>query len=314
MAGHPGTRTLGLIAVALLLGACGTRPLTASHLSRTSRAQPTEQSSVDPHLAAARLDAAQLLVLAPVPPGAQPSTSAPPGVPAVSQPPATPGSPYLVDQAAWWTALGTMDSVMSWVRSHAPSGSTMAGSGSSWDRGVEEWEATGWSFPPDGQVVTYRQLSVMVAPDGSDAVAIRADGQVIWVPTRAIASLILPDDVRSVTVSQQMSEPWSPGTSTAPVPNVTVTDPSLVRDYVETVNGLPVDDVPYLNCPAWTGLRFEVTFNEGDGSVIATVTGDEARCGGYALTVDGHTQPALSDPDKSLLKLVSSTLDVPLSA
>ena len=219
-----------------------------------------------------------------------------------------------MDQTAWWTAPGPIDSVIGWVRSHAPSGSTTAATGSSWLRGVEEWEATGWSFPPAGQAVTCRQLSVMVAPDTTDAVAMRVDAQVIWDPVRAPASLISPSDVRSVTVSQQMGEPWSPGTSTTLVPSVTVTDSSLVQRYVETVNGLPVDDIPYLNCPAWTGLRFEVTFNEGDGSIIAMVSGDEARCGGYALTVDGHTQPALSDPEKSLLKLVSSTLDVPLSA
>jgi hypothetical protein len=75
------------------------------------------------------------------------------------------------------------------------------------------------------------------------------------------------------------------GAGTTLAPTVTAVDPSQVKRYVGLVNSLPVDDIPILGCPAWTGLRFEVTFNGVDGTVVATVPGDRPRCGGYALTV-----------------------------
>ena len=297
--------------IVALAGACTSASLTPPRLISKTATPLTAHSSPDPHLLAARLDAAQLLNLVPVSPGAEPSPTAP--SPVVSHPPTEPATPYLVDQATWWTAPGTMDSVIAWVQAHAPPGTTMGGSGFASDHGVVQWRATGWMFPPQPRVLTSRQLSVMVAPNGP-AVAIRADAQVIWDPVRAPSSLIPDSQVTSITVTQLPSEPWSPTTSTTLSPAVTLTEQSSVDRYVEIVNSLPVDDGGVRSCPAWTGFKFQVTFKGAGGSVVATLTGDEAQCGGYGLTVGGQSQKALSDPDRQLLRLVSSTLGIPLSS
>jgi hypothetical protein len=309
---HLSARAVTLVAIVALLGACASPPLASPRLTSKPGDPPVQEPSLDPHLLAARLATAQLLTFTPVPPGAQPSSSPP--TPAVARPFDQPATPYLVDQAAWWTAPGTMDSVIAWAQVHPPPGrTTMGGTGSSSVHGVIQLEGIGWVFPPESRVLTDRQLSVMVASDGPDTVALRADAQVIWDPVRASTSLISANAVASVTVTQLPSEPWSPTTNTTLAPTVTVTEPPVVDRYVMVVNSLPVDDNGIMSCPAWTGLRFEVTFHSADGSVVATVTGDEAQCGGFGFTVKDQTQAALSDPDRSLLELVSSTLGLPLS-
>ncbi|HUY20761.1 MAG TPA: hypothetical protein VMV22_00320 [Acidimicrobiales bacterium] len=82
------------------------------------RAPDAPGAGVDPHRVVARADAASLLRLVPVPPGAQPSEGRPAGVTTLEQAPSTPGTPDVVDLAAWWTAPGTMGSVIAWVQAH----------------------------------------------------------------------------------------------------------------------------------------------------------------------------------------------------
>jgi hypothetical protein len=189
----------------------------------------------------------------------------------------------------------------------------MTSTGQSSTHGDIEWEAIGWAFPPDGQSVTYQQLSVMVATDGVGTVALRADAQVIWDPVRAATSLIAQGDVQSITVTQ------TPGfggvaSTTAPGRTVTSTNRSIVDHYVSVVDALPVDDMGVVSCPALSGVGFRVDFTRSGGAVVATVAGNEEECGGLSLTVDGTQQAGLSDPNRRLLNLVSTTLGVPLAS
>jgi hypothetical protein len=283
--------------------------------SRTYRAEKSADpppSANDPHFVSAHLDATALLELVPLPPGAEALSGAPSSAPALDGPPETPGSPYLIDKAAWWNAPGTMDEAIAWFKGHAPFEGTMPSSGVAGDRSGVQWEATGWYFPTLDQTVTLRELAVMVAPDGPAPVAIRADAQVIWDPLRAPSSLISASEVRSVTVMQLAGFGGNTATSTTLAPSVTSSAPALVDRFVSLVNGLPVDDSPDMNCPDWTGLVFEVEFVDAAGSLVATLHGDQSACGGYSLVVDGENQTPLDDPQQPLFDLVSSTLHISL--
>ena len=267
---------------------------------------------VDPHLAAARQEAASLLARVPLPPGAVPSATDPAAAPALAQAPETPVSPDLVDRAGWWTAPGTVASAIAWAKAHPPPGTQTAGTGSSSQHGVVEWEATGWSFPAQDETLTLRQLSVMAAPDGPGTVALRADAQIVWDPLRSLDSLVNRRAVRSVTVSEGTGF-GAPAPGPSPPPTVAVSIPSIVSAFVGAVNGLPVDDNGVVSCPAFTGLAFRVVLGGAGGRIVAVVSGDQAQCGGYALSVGGHRQAAVSDPRRRLLHLVAANLEVPLS-
>jgi hypothetical protein len=258
----------------------------------------------DPH-AAAVAAASALLALTPVPPGAQRRASSP--VPATDQAPETPASPDLVDQPAWWTAPGTIDTVIAWVDAHAPAGGTGAGHASESTRGVTNWLATGFTFPAVAPMLTARQLAVLVAPDGPGHVALRADAQVLWRPRRSPDSLIDPVAVQSITVDQGSgatgpATPATQGSGTA----ATSANRAIILRIVNELNGLPVDNAGVLSCPAAIRPGFSVRLVGDRGAVIATVSGSRSECGGLNLIVGGKRQPAVDDPGHALLDLVTS--------
>jgi hypothetical protein len=303
-----------MIAVLLPLGGtAGPESTTLSRAPEPGRPSAAAATQPDPHLVAAQLAVGALLTVVPLPAGAEPTASAPPGAPALAHPAVVPGSPYLVDRSAWWTAPGTPSAVVAWVGAHAPPGAQMAGTGLSSVHGVVEWQAVGWSFPSQQPAVTFSQPSVMVAPDGPGTVGIRADAQVIWDPLRTQVSLI-PPDVRSITVTEQSGSDGFTSTSTTLAASVTSTARAVVARFVAVVDALPVDDVPILNCPAWTGLRFQVVFASRGGDTVAAISGDASQCGGYDLTVNGIHQPPVSDPSQTLLRMVAATLGIALTS
>ncbi len=307
--------TAGAAIVAVVLPTGGQAGPESTSLARASPSvrPPAAAPRTDPHLVAAQVAAGALLTVVSLPAGAVPSSSIPPGAPALAQPGVEPGSPYLVDRSAWWTAPGSLSSVVTWVRAHAPPGAEMAGTGLSSVHGIVEWQVVGWSFPAQEPAVTWSQLSVMVAPDGPATVGIRADAQAIWDPLRTRQSVI-PSDVMSVTVTEQAGGDALAATSTTLAPSVISTSRAVVRRYVAVVDALPVDDVPILNCPAWTGLGFHVVFARRNGSTVASVSGDAAQCGGYGLTVNGTRQLSVSDPSETLLHMVAATLGIALTS
>lgn len=252
-----------------------------------------------------------LLTLAPVPPGANRAASSP--VQATSGAPQTPGSPDLIDQAAWWTAPGTMASITTWVQSQVPAGATVMGTGSSSTRGVNDSEYVVFAFPAQPPVLTLRTLAVTVAPDGPTQVAVRADAQVIWDPSRPPASQIDPRAVSSITVTRLPSFPEVTGTTTAVGPPATVTDPSRIRSFVTVLNGLPIDNSGVHSCPSWSGLSFTVDLKGSDKSTVATLSGDQAQCEGLALTVGTAPHMSVDDPGDVLIKQIASILGIQLS-
>jgi hypothetical protein len=303
------------VTVAVLLPVGGLAGSESTTLSRESEPSPPPATAnlPDPHFVAAQLAAEALLTVVRLPPGAAPVSSTPPGAPALAQPAVVPGTPYLVDRSVWWTVPGTLDAVMTWVRAHAPPGGELAGTGLTSQRGIVEWQTVGWRYPPQEPAVTGSQLSVTVAPDGPGTVGIRADAQVIWDPLRTSASMILPA-VTSITVTEQVGSDGFASTSTTLAPSVTLTSAAAVARYVRVVDALPVTVFPILNCPAWTGLSFQLVFATENGDTVATLNGTADQCGGYELSVNGIRQPPVSDPNETLLHMVATTLGITLAS
>ncbi len=277
---------------------------------------PNAVAAADRHAAAAA-DAASLLALAPVPPGAQPASSSP--VAETSGAPQTPGTPDLVDQSTWWTAPGSTALVTAWVQAHVPPGAAMVGSGSTSTRGTVTSRYVVFAFAARQPVLTERALTAMVAPDGPAQVALRADAQVVWDPARSAASLVEPAMVGSITVTRRPGFPMlaGPGTTVglpAHDTTVTTTNPALVHHIVTVLDGLPVDNSGVHSCPAWSGLAFTMNLVARDKTTLATVSGNQAQCGGLALTVGGKPQPSVDDPGDVLLGQVASMLGTHLPA
>lgn len=299
-------RIAASITLTVLLSGCAT----AAAPVQSTDSGPTSTFVAGTRPIAAAADAAMLLTLAPVPPGANREASSP--VQAISGAPQTPGSPDLVDQTAWWTAPGTMASITTWVQSQVPAGATVMGTGSSSTRGVNDSEYVVFAFLAQPPVLTWRTLAVTVTPNGPSQVAVRADAQVIWDPARLPASQIDPKAVSSITVTRLPSFPEVTGTTTAVGPPATVTDPSRIRSFVTVLNGLPIDNSGVHSCPAWSGLSFTVDLKGSDKSTVATLSGDQAQCEGLALAVGSAPHVSVDDPGDVLIKQIASILGIQL--
>ncbi len=95
---------------------------------------------------------------------------------------------------------------------------------------------------------------------------------------------------------------------------MTTTNPALVHHIVTVLDGLPVDNSGVHSCPAWSGLAFTMNLVARDKTTLATVSGNQAQCGGLALTVGGKPQPSVDDPGDVLLGQVASMLGTHLPA
>jgi hypothetical protein len=133
--------------------------------------------------AATAAEAARLLALVKLPPGAKPS----PGShdkeltgPALG----TPETRSLVDRHRFWRVSSPMGAVMSYLRSHTPAGLSLSGTGQGTSSGVVTSEGIGWS-EPDRSYATGLGLDVGIAPTASGTL-IRADGFGEWIDPRPI--------------------------------------------------------------------------------------------------------------------------------
>jgi len=299
------TRIAVSVLFAVMLAGCVTN--TGAVPIQPGESGPTSTAVTSSRPVAAATDAAMLLTLAPVPPGAQGEASSP--VQATFGAPQTPGSPDLVDQAAWWTAPGTMAAVTAWVGAHAPVGATVMGRGSSSTWGVNDSEYVVFAFAAQAPVLTWRTLSVTVAPDGQTQVAGRADAQVIWDPARSAVSIINPTELHSMTVT------IFPGPTRREAPvgsRVTVTDPTRIRSVVAVLNSLPIDNSGVHGCPSSTGSSFAVDLIGRGKMAVANISGDQVECLGLAIVVGSAPPVSVDDPGGALLKQVASILGTQL--
>jgi hypothetical protein len=221
-----------------------------------------------------------LLALLPVLPGAVPIDQPP--VTALGQPFESAGTENLIDQARLWTAPGTVEQAMAYVKAHAQprlvvsvvesshGGNTPAVSGVTLDPVA--------GYPSDA----FAELSgivTIVAYRGG--VAMRADAQAVWLPERTAAQQI-PAGVTAVDVVVER------GTRAVTVRRTLTGE--AARSLARLVNGLPTLSPGTRFCPAYHfGFTDVLTFR-GVGSPIA-VTAEVGGC--QSVQVGGAAGPLL---------------------
>jgi hypothetical protein len=240
-------------------------------------------------------DAAAILASFAVPPGATKLSGAPSvGKGVLKQPFSVPGSPDLVDDAAWWQAPGQPQLVLGWEKAHLPPWFSDDGSGSGSDGDVFFW-GDDFSLPAITGVLDSRALEVTAVAAGDGKTDLRVDAQVTWIPARP-ASEVVPSAARAVTLS------LLPNINVhTPLPGpVTITDPAKVRALAALIDGLPLFPPGAYNCPAAFGDALVLTFRArpvGTAPALAVATAELSGCEGIDFTVGATQEPALGGPD-----------------
>jgi hypothetical protein len=135
--------------------------------------------------AAAQAEAARLLALAQVPPGAvrlaRPARSLP------GPPLGSPSVTSMVDRVAAWRAGSPFAAVRAWLSAHPPRGLPSAGSASGRKAGQDSMAGWGYRGPAD-RAWQSANLEISAAPAGADASTIRVDAVIVWLDPRPISS------------------------------------------------------------------------------------------------------------------------------
>ena len=174
---------------------------------------------------------------APMVAGAVGRDSAP--VRALDQPASIPGAQH-VQRTRFWTASGTVDSVIAYLDTHRPAGMTPSGSGYEGGPGVAPIASV------DFQTKNFRSLNYSVVAF-DQGVAVRVDAQVLWAPPRDPADTV-PSSVTAVDVLVVRKNPQLH--QSAPTVHRTLTG-SAARALVDFVNRLPrAIPTGYMSCPA----------------------------------------------------------------
>jgi hypothetical protein len=232
-------------------------------------ADPHVQPSAYSHQAAATAEVSALVAAAPVLPGARESRRAPLAV--LTHPPELPGTDNVVERTRWWTAPGSTDQAIAYLRAHAPGRPDTIGQSSDGSR----WLAF---RAKDTAAYVQAQLVLEVVADAY-GVAVRADGQAVWLPTRP-AGGYLPGDVTSVDVTIERG---------LAAPTLSRTLPAAsARRMVSLINGLPVWPPGAYSCPADIGDSDHLVFHAPHGSIAVT-----ASRGGCGTVEIGSRTPAL---------------------
>jgi hypothetical protein len=298
----------GCSAVALALVGCGTLHAgqggqTGQDASTGSAATARTANSTPSPAQRAAADADSLLAAFPPPPGAV--KTGPLAVPWLANAPETTATPDLVTRTSWWRAPGQPDAVLSWIRTHVPSGFTFSGPGylthephppnvpptvdKPWKPLppnskliLMRWDQ--YSKPPVPGVLSERWLLVSAAAYGTNQVAIRVDSEVTWLPAKPAGERI-PVTAKVVIVAPLPG----PGPASAYDTPVTITDPAKVAKIADAVNGLPVFPRGAMSCPADFGGGLRLTFRGTlGGPTLAVVTADTSGCGAVEMSIGGR--------------------------
>jgi hypothetical protein len=281
---------LSACSVAHAPGAAG-KPTGSTGATLTSTKAPARPPLS--HQQRAVADANAILASFAVPKGARRLSAAPTlnqGV--LKSPPQTPGTPDLVDKAAWWIAPGAPQTVLAWEAKHLPRRFSAAGTGTiGGPHGVTAWLDM-FSLPDIPAVLDSRELVVEVVQDGKKT-AIRVDAQVTWQPARP-ASEKVPAAAKAVTISMDLG--MNQGSKKPPKP-ATITDPAKVRELTALINNLALFPPGEFSCPAAFGDDLVLTFRAGPRTpALAVATVELSGCDGVDLTIGGKPQPALAGP------------------
>jgi hypothetical protein len=193
----------------------------------------------------------------------------------------TVASPNVVTATRWWTAPGTVEEALGYLRAHPPAGLRGGGHGAFLTSRVT---VRGLMF--DGRSTrAYRGLTLVVAVTRHGAgVAVRADAQAVWVPARTPAEHIDPTTLTSVDVTVTRLE-------VAPTAHRAVTGADA-RALAAVVNGLPVLTPGTRGCMRDLGSVDSLVFHGAGPDVV--VRAEATGCMVAEVSVSGRPQPVLA--------------------
>jgi hypothetical protein len=245
----------------------------------------------------ARRDARRLLRFVVLPTGATRLSSAPAGDGGLLRRPASePGFAQVVDRSELWSVPASLDSVVTFIESHVPSGGASSGSGQSEGPGIPDNEELTVSFPAiPGRVGTrWLAFTAVALPDG--ATGVRVDAETTWIVTRSPLERV-PAGVQEIDVSSGY-----PGK--APNVSLSVTDPAKIGRIVHWIDGLGiVQPGEVFSCPALFGPTVTFAFRAAAGGAVLAraqlldLYGFSGPCNPIGLTILGHTQTPLIGGD-----------------
>jgi hypothetical protein len=228
---------------------------------------------------AARHDAARLLRLFVLPPGARPLRSEPGGAGGLlAEPWGIPGGPRL-DRHRLWHVHSPLDSVLAFERAHRPRGARLGGYGPFNSPRTPHAYGLNFVFPAVPGRLAERELTITMVALSAGWTGVRVDAQEIWIVTRP-PSEVVPENVRELDIGPRR-----------------VTGPANVRRIVRWFDSLPVvQPVPYY-CPMIRYRRRGVTFDfrAASGALLARARTPGAAACGSALdfSIRGRRQPPL---------------------
>lgn len=215
-----------------------------------------------------------LLGLITLPAGATQVTSPP--APALTEAPSSEMTKRMAVAHTFYTAPGSIDSVLTFVQTHLPAGFTNQGGGSGGPPYTAEVILYGQSTP------AYEQPWLMVsATEAGSLIGVRVSSQVVWLPVRTPAEII-PTTVQGATLV---------GTGYGQtVTNKTASlDATHARALAAIINSLPTASDAEHHCPPITSDA-TVTFASTPKIVVG-----ESACGAGLDAGEGALLP-LSDP------------------
>jgi hypothetical protein len=202
-----------------------------------------------------------------------------------------PASTALVDRHSFWRVPGDPAAVIAWLQAHPPARSQLAGTSSSGGRGYEI-EGLAFSVPPVRNVILSRTLVFSVTNARHGESAVRADAEVVWVKPRPRAERV-PAGVTLITLTDTRLDVHT-GKSTTSAP-IVVTAAAKVERIAELVDGLGVDQLGIVPCPADFGPNVDIKFyGRQGGPVLAEANADGSGCGTVSFTLNGKTEPTLT--------------------
>ncbi len=218
-----------------------------------------------------------------LPAGAVASPTAP--TQALAEAQGSPGSKNLVHATRFYTALGTIDAVLTYVKAHPPAGTYAQGTSTS--SGSDGVEVEGVLF---GRIATHDYAAPEVwvfATTLGTGVAVRVDAYLVWRPLRTAAESAPVNATKATICSGGLDCPLGVlGTQDAR--ELAAFFNSLDTQIPSESSG-ECESGPLLN--GATAITFEVS----GGSVTFSPT-----CGGVAVTANGATQPTLDTTDVAM--------------
>ena len=249
---------------------------------------------------AAEGDAMRLLHRAPLPAGAIPSVSEPPGDggllahPGVEAP-----ANKLIDDHAFSTVPTPLHSVRQFVNSHAPAGSRLTGTGASGGPNVPANAGFSFAFRWRPVGVGSRALSVALVALGPETTGVRVDAQDVWLVPRPSSERV-PRGVRVLQITRSSSQTRQ-GTTAGLAFTFKITNRATVDQITRWIDALPIVQPGATACPSQPlhPPRVRFAFLSASGKPLAIAAEDAnireptTPCDAMTFTVRGRAQPAL---------------------